>query len=66
MNKIIRHEWIQQDGFRVDECTHCHCIRKWDDGFKRIVYYTSEGSGPFFWAPSCKRVGMFADKVTKN
>jgi hypothetical protein len=54
--KHPRHSWIEQGGFRVDKCEHCGCTRKWDDGFKRMVYYKENGAGPFFWAPICKFV----------
>ena len=66
MKTRIRHKWIQQDGFRSDKCKHCNCTRKWDDGFQRIVYYTAEGNGPFFFTPYCKRIGIFCDVITKN
>jgi hypothetical protein len=63
--KIIRHKWIIQDGFHSDKCEHCGCIRKWDDSFKRMVYFTGDGSGPFFFTPYCKRV-FLCDYITKT
>ena len=66
MKKIIKHKWTPQDGFRIDKCEHCGAIRKWDQGFGRIIYMTASGNGPYFWAPCCKRVGMFCDVIHKN
>jgi hypothetical protein len=53
MDHKKRHSWIQQDGFRIDKCEHCEATRRWDDGFKRLIYFTDQGNGPFFWAPTC-------------
>jgi len=54
--KHPRHSWIQQDGFRVDKCEHCGCTRKWDDGWKRVIYLPEKSIGVLLWAPSCKFV----------
>jgi hypothetical protein len=63
-----RHSWISQDGFRIDKCENCGCIRYWDDGYGRMMYKKeiSEGIyGPaLFWSPSCKFV-MITDKPIK-
>jgi hypothetical protein len=64
MSKIIRHKWIPQDGFRSDKCEHCNCVRKWDDDWKRVVYYV-DGKYLKLFTPACKRVGH-CDLITKN
>lgn len=54
MRKLIRHKWWTVPGwFKVWECEHCGGVKKWDKGFKRIVYYTKRGAGPFYDTPSC-------------
>ncbi len=49
--KTIRHRWIKQDGFRKHQCEKCHCIRKWDAGFQRIMYFWANKIT--YDAPSC-------------
>ena len=60
--KIMRHKWLQEDGFRTDRCIHCNCIRKWDDQWKRIIYLTP--GRMYLFPPNCKRIGH-CDLITK-
>jgi hypothetical protein len=53
MYKKKRHVWKEQEGFRRDKCQDCGALRYWDQGFQRIVYMAGNGTGPFFWAPTC-------------
>jgi hypothetical protein len=62
--KILRHKWIPQDGFCIDKCEHCGCIRKWDPYYKKLVYYVS-GIHLHLFRPPCKRTAH-CDKITKN
>ena len=59
--KILRHKWIPQDGFRVDECEHCGLIRYWDDQWKKIMYKTKWKIW-YYGMPECKRI-MHCDKI---
>jgi len=61
MNKLLRHKWIPQDGFRTDKCEYCGLIRYWDDQFKRLMYKTKWKIW-YYELPPCKRI-MHCDKV---
>jgi len=61
--KHPRHNWIQQDGFRVDKCEHCGTTHKWDQGFQRIMYFREHDNVPLYWAPSCKFVMITDVKI---
>ena len=61
--KTVKHSWVQQDGFRTDKCIHCGTIRKWDEGWKRVVYLES-GLHLKLFSPSCRRV-YFSDLIIK-
>lgn len=63
MSKIIKHKWIPQDGFKIHKCSHCGCIRKWDNEWKRVIYLTDAIHFRLF-APDCKRI-FLGDKVEK-
>jgi hypothetical protein len=63
MRPNVRHHWIQQEGFRTDKCEHCNCIRKWDEGWKRIVYLES-GLYLKLFTPKCRRL-YFSDLIIK-
>jgi hypothetical protein len=61
MKTIIRHHWIKQNGFRIDKCSYCGTIRKWDG--EKIVYLES-GLWLKLIRPSCKRL-FFSDQIIK-
>lgn len=63
MFKHIRHKWISQGGFRRHKCEHCGCIRSWDAGWKRLMYYHGYIHSTFT-APECKTV-FHCDLITK-
>lgn len=64
MNKLFRHKWIPQDGFRVDKCERCSLIRYWDSGFGKLMYKWIEDGieNVGYTAPKCKRI-MHCDKI---
>lgn len=64
MNKLFRHKWIPQDGFRIDKCEHCDLIRYWDDSFKKIMYKT-KWKIFYFGMPKCLRI-MHCDLITNK
>jgi len=51
MKKLIRHKWIEQDGFRVHRCERCCLVRYWDEGYQRIIYKWKGLVG--YTAPGC-------------
>ena len=61
MNKLLKHSWEKQDGFRVHKCKYCGLIRYWDDQFKRLMYKTKWKIW-YYELPPCKRI-MHCDKV---
>ena len=61
--KTVKHRWITQDGFRTQKCQYCSCIRKWDENFKKEIFYV-DGLHLRLNTPSCKRV-YFSDLIPK-
>jgi len=64
MKKLLRHKWIEQDGFRVHKCYHCATIRYWDSGYQRLMFKWMRN---WKWIigykpPECKRI-IHCDKV---
>ena len=41
-NKMNSRSWNPLPGFRVSQCRNCGCIKRWDAGYKKIVYRTLE------------------------
>ena len=61
MNKLLKHKWIVQDGFRVHKCEYCGLIRYWDKEFGKLMYKTKWKIW-YFGMPECKRI-MHCDKI---
>jgi hypothetical protein len=39
MNRIVKHKWIQQDGFKTYSCDRdCGWIKKWDSWFNKYIF----------------------------
>ena len=62
MKKLLRHKWIEQDGFRIHECKHCKLIRYWDDKFHRLMHKQRVNGVPMYRPTECKRI-MHCDKI---
>lgn len=51
--KTIRHKWVALPGFKRHKCERCNCIRLWNEGYGKVVFYDRYGKlYPF--TPSCE------------
>ena len=51
MNKLLRHKWIEQLGFKTHQCSRCGLIRYWDTIEQRLLFRWKGMIG--YTAPSC-------------
>ena len=70
MKKLIRHSWIEREGFRVYQCEHCGVERYWNSSFQRLIFRwgklpNGEWMYNGYMPPQCKRT-FFCDAVNTN
>jgi hypothetical protein len=53
--RTIHHHWTRQPGFKVDKCSTCGVVRRYDIALQRVVYDSAFVSG-LYLAPNCKTV----------
>ena len=51
--KLIRHRWVQQDGFRTFQCERCGIKKYWSPAYKKLIFEKRNGVFSIYATPSC-------------
>jgi hypothetical protein len=51
MERINKHKWIPQPGFRTWRCAYCKCERYWDKVWQKIIFV--KFGKTYFTTPEC-------------